>query len=206
MALRLQPQPWLDVRHAVRKESTLADLIAITYETRQQANASREALAELAREHLIELEDTAIAYKDASGHVRLDQTVNLTASGAANGGFWGLLLGLVFSVPTGGAALFPLLTTAFGAGVGALSARLNDFGINEQMMKKLGEEVEAGKATLFVLARKVSYDKVVKHLGKFEGKVLRTSLPEDIEVQLEKALKHGAGSDSAQPPEPPHPL
>jgi uncharacterized membrane protein len=169
----------------------MADLIAITYDTRSEANAARDALSAMATEHLVEVEDAVVAYKDSKGNVRLDQTINVTAAGAAYGGFWGALLGMLFTI-TAGAPLVPLATAAFGAGFGALSARLTDFGINDEMMRKLASDIDSGKATLFVLAREVTYDKVLHRLAKFRGEVLRTSLPENIERDLRNWLHHAA--------------
>jgi uncharacterized membrane protein len=53
--------------------------------------------------------------------------VNLTAAGALGGGFWGMLLGLLF--------LNPFLGAAIGATAGPLSGRFTDIGINDQMMR-----------------------------------------------------------------------
>ena len=89
----------------------MAELIAITYNTRAEANAAREALSTMSAEHLVELEDAAVAYKDKKGRVRLDQTLDLTAAGAAYGGFWGALLGMLFTFAAG-APLLPLATAA----------------------------------------------------------------------------------------------
>ena len=169
----------------------MAELIAITYNTRAEANAAREALSTMSAEHLVELEDAAVAYKDKKGRVRLDQTLDLTAAGAAYGGFWGALLGMLFTFAAG-APLLPLATAAFGAGFGALGARLTDYGINDDMMRKLASEIEAGRATLFVLARKVTYDKVIRQLATYKGEVLRTSLPEQIEADLRRCLENAA--------------
>ena len=43
-------------------------------------------------------------------------------------------------------------------------------------------------SALFVLVRKVTPDKVLEEVGKFGGKVLRTSLTKDEESQLQTVL------------------
>ena len=140
------------------------------------------------REHLVELEDCVVAYKDDTGQVKLDQTLNLTATGAAAGGFWGLFLGLVLSIPFGG-LLLPLITAVFGAGFGALSGSLADYGIDDDMMRELSADLDQSKAALFVLVRKATTDKVLEHLSKFHGKVLQTSLSHDLENKLQQVLE-----------------
>ena len=91
----------------------MSDLIALVLDSREQAQAARLEFMQMQREHLVELEDCVVASKDDTGQVKLDQTLNLTATGAAAGGFWGLFLGLVLSIPFGG-LLLPILTAVFG--------------------------------------------------------------------------------------------
>ena len=169
----------------------MADLIAITFESHNEAQEARRRFAAMSHHHLVELEDSVIAYKNDRGKVKLDQTVNLTAAGAANGGMWGLLIGLLFSIPTG-AALLPIASTAVGAAVSALGAQMHDYGINDDLMKRLANDIESGKATLFILARNVRADKMMEELAPLEGHVLCTSLPNDIEERLQIALKSAA--------------
>ena len=172
----------------------MSELIAITFDSLEDAQRARQDFASMAHDHVVELEDSAIAYKNDKGHIRLDQTVNLTASGATHGGFWGLFVGLLFSVPAGPAAglVMPVVSTAVGAGLGALGGKLSDFGVEDDMMKDLVEHIDAGKATLFVLAQKVTLDRVLERLHRYHGVVLRTSLPREMENKLREALTHQA--------------
>jgi hypothetical protein len=61
------------------------------------------------------MEDAVVVTKDAKGKVKLQQAMNLTLAGASSGGFWGLLIGMIF--------LNPLLGMALGASAGALSGK-----------------------------------------------------------------------------------
>lgn len=169
----------------------MSDLIAIVFHSKEQAQEARTEFAKMQREHLVELEDSVVAFKDDKGQVKLDQTLNLTAAGAASGGFWGLLIGFIFSIPFGG-PLLPVLTAVFGAGFGALSGKLSDYGINDEMMKELSADLEQGKAALFVLVRKATTDKVLDNLQRFDGKVLKTSLSHELEDKLEQVLNKAA--------------
>ena len=78
----------------------MSDLFAIAYDDEYKAEEVRLTLAKLQTEHLIELEDAAIVVKNEEGKVKLNQAVNLTAAGAASGGFWGLLIGTLFFAPS----------------------------------------------------------------------------------------------------------
>jgi uncharacterized membrane protein len=158
----------------------MADLIAIAYDDEYKAEEVRLALIKLQKEHLIELEDAAVVVKDKEGKVKLKQAVDLTAAGATSGGFWGLLIGILF--------LNPLLGAAVGAAAGGITGALSDIGVEDKFMKDLGATFEPGTSALFVLVRKVTPDKVLDEIAPYGGKVLRTSLSKDQETQLQEVL------------------
>jgi uncharacterized membrane protein len=63
---------------------------------------------------------------------------------ALGGAFWGFLFGLIFFVPFLGAAI--------GTGAAAsLSSSMREGGIDEEFIKRAGEEVREGTSALFVL-------------------------------------------------------
>lgn len=161
----------------------MADLVAVAFDNPAKAFDLRARLAELQSEYLIEMEDVVVVTRDETGKVQLHQATNLTAAGAFGGGFWGMLIGMLF--------LNPLLGAAVGAGAGALSGYLTDLGINDDFMKKLGEELKDGGAALFVLVRKATGDKVLERLADFQGTgtVLTTSLSKDSEEDLRKVFE-----------------
>ena len=135
------------------------------------------------KEYLIEMEDAVVVTKGDDGKVQLHQAVNLTAAGAVGGGFWGMLIGLVF--------LNPLLGAAAGAGAGALSGKLSDMGISDKMMKDVAASFTNGSSALFLLVRRATSDKVLDGLKAFAGKgtVFQTSLSKDDEAALRAALE-----------------
>ena len=159
----------------------MSDLVVIGFDDEHKAFEMRAALAKLQKEYLTEMEDVVVVTKDDKGKVKLHQAVNLTAAGAVGGGFWGMLIGMIF--------LNPLLGAAVGAGAGALSGKLRDIGISDNFMKELGETLKNDTSALFVLVRKVTPDKVLEELKGFKGKVLKTSLTKDKEEELREVLE-----------------
>jgi uncharacterized membrane protein len=159
----------------------MADLVIIAYDSVATAQAARAKLIELQGRYLIELGDAVVAEREANGGVKLHQPVNLTAVGAASGGMWGALIGMLF--------LNPLLGAAMGAGAGALSGKFTDLGINDQFMKDTASALAPGAAALCILVRKVTADKVLPEMAPFGGKVLQTSLTAEQEAKMEAALK-----------------
>jgi uncharacterized membrane protein len=160
----------------------MADLVAIEYDDVYKAEEVRLTLLKLQQKYLIDLEDAVVAVKDDSGKVKLHQATNMTAAGAAGGGFWGTLIGLLFFGPFFG------IGTLAGAAAGAVSGALSDVGINDEFMKKLGEGFKPGTSALFILVRKATPDKVIDEIKKYGGLVLQTSLSHEQEEKLQAAL------------------
>jgi uncharacterized membrane protein len=162
----------------------MSDLIAIVYPSEAKAEEVRQRLFKLQREYLIKFSDAVIAVKTEAGPVRLNQLVNTTAAGAASGSFWGLLIGLLF--------LNPLIGVALGAASGALGGALTDYGINDAFMKELSENLQPGRAALFVLIQEMTADKVLREIQDAGGTVLKTSLDDSKEKALRDALAKAA--------------
>jgi len=163
------------------KESVMSNLVVIGFDDESTAFAMRAELAKMQKEYLIDMEDVVVVTKDEKDKVKLHQAVNLTASGAVGGTFWGMLIGMFF--------LNPLLGAAVGAGAGAISGKLSDIGVSDNFMKELGETLTPGTSALFVLVRKATPDKVLEGLKGFKGKVIQTSLTKDKEEELQKVLE-----------------
>jgi len=161
----------------------MSNLVVVVFNDEVTAFEMRTALMKMQTEYLIQLEDAVVVTRDKNGKTKLDQAVNLTSAGAIGGGFWGLLIGMIF--------LNPLLGMAVGAGAGALSGKLTDIGVNDQMMKDIGQSFKPGSSGLFVLVRKVTADKVLAGLKEFagKGKIFQTSLSKDDEDALRHVLE-----------------
>ncbi len=157
----------------------MSDLIVIGFSDQFKADEVLLDLRKLEREHLIDLEDAVIVVRNKDGKVKVKQTQELVASGALSGGFWGLLIGMIFLEP---------LLGLFGAAMGALSGALTDIGIDDNFIRELGNTIEPGTSAIFVLVRKSTPDKVLEDLSKFEGKVLQTSLSHADEDKLQAVL------------------
>ena len=162
----------------------MSNLIVIGFSDEFKADEVLLDLRKLEQEYLIDLEDAAIVVRKKDGRVNIKQTQELVTAGALSGGFWGLLIGLMFFEPMLG---------ILGAAVGALSGALTDIGIDDNFIQELGNTIEPGTSAIFVLVRKSTPDKVLDDLSKFEGKVLRTSLSHEDEAQLQAVLTKTKG-------------
>lgn len=167
----------------------MSELIVVGFDGEDTADQVLNKLRALQSEHLVDLEDAVVAVRDKNGKVRLKQSVNLMVAGLAGGATWGglmgTLVGLLFLNPLAGMAA----GMAFGAGAGALSAGLSDYGINDDFIGRLAGGLQPGTSALFLLARRVNFDKVLPELRPFGGRVLKTSLTNDQEERLRQALE-----------------
>ena len=161
----------------------MGTLVAVVFNDESTAFEMRGALVRMQKQYLLEMEDAVVVTRDPDGKTKLHQAVSLTTAGAVSGGFWGMLIGLLF--------LNPLLGAALGAGAGALSGRFQDLGLDDNMMKSVGESLKPGTSALFVLIRKATADKVIEGLKPFagKGKVFQSSLTKDDEKALREALE-----------------
>jgi len=159
----------------------LSDLVVLAFDTETGAEQLRDELIQLQKEHLIGLEDAAVAVRHQDGKVKIKQVESLAGAGALGGAFWGLLIGLIFFVP-----VFGLLV---GAAAGAMIGKSHDIGVDDKFIKEVGNTLQPGNSALFLLVNKVVPDKVQETLKKYKNvKVLKTSLSKEQEEKLQHAF------------------
>ena len=166
----------------------MSDLVVLGFDGVGAADDVLTKLRALQKEHLIDLEDACIVVRDDKGKVHVKQAINLTAIGAASGMTTGMLVGaiagLLFLNPLAGMAMGGIA----GAGFGALSGSLSDYGINDEFIKDLGDTLSNETSALFVLIKSSTADKVIPEIESFHPKVLKTSLSNEQEEKLKAAL------------------
>ncbi len=160
----------------------MSTLLVVSYDNEFKAEEVRLHLLKMQKDYLVSVEDAVVAKKNKDGKVKLHQMYNLAAAGTASGGFWGLLIGLVF--------MNPLLGMAVGAGTGAVAGALSDVGIEDQFMKDLAENLTEDSSMLFLLLDKIVFDKVLDELKGEGGTIIQTSLSHTDEEKLRSALEN----------------
>jgi uncharacterized membrane protein len=162
----------------------MSQLIVFTYDKEDKAMIALQKVADLSKQHLIDVEDAAVIVKNAKGKVKVQQTLEALVKGSnvASGGFWGLLIGLIF----GG----PMFLALLGMGLSTLFNRKLDVGIDNQFIKDVGNDLAPGDSALFLLSGELTVDKVADALRDYGGKLYHTSLSKEAEENLAKALEH----------------
>jgi uncharacterized membrane protein len=156
----------------------VSDLIVIVFNDEQQARDALGTLRKYEHEGVLSLKDTAVLTKDAHGKVHVkNEASSATETGAVVGAVLGPLL----------AFMFPVVGIAIGAlGGAAIGALLGD-GVDRGFVKEMTTSLEPGKSALFLVIQDVN-PAVFDALKPFSGKVYQTTLSEDVEDRLTRAL------------------
>ena len=166
----------------------MADLIAIGYDDEETAQKAAEEVYRLADDLVIQPEAVAVIVRDKNGKYKVTTNHHPVAEGVTWGMFWGVLFGLLFFVPVFGLVIGGVFGTLFGV--------IEKIGVDKQFQRQVRDMVQPGTSALFLVVDKVTPDKAIEALSKFGGKVLKSSLSNDAEQQLEEAL---AGAPSPAP-------
>jgi len=164
----------------------MAQLFVLGFPTREKAEAVLEVAKELQQEDLLDLEDAALVWRTADGKIKVQQSYSPTATAAGGGALWGLLLGLLFTVPVFGLAM--------GAASGAVAGKLADVGIDDRFIKQVAGTLEPGTAAVFALVRRSTPERVQAALLPYGPTIIRTSLSADKEADLVKRLQEAQAS------------
>src|SRR5215472_16588746 len=114
------------VPHPYIEEYHMSTLIMVAYPDEYRAAEVFAQLQRLKQEYLVDLEEACYVTKNAHGKLKIHHYISATGTGAARGGFWGVLIGLL--------VFAPILGLAIGAGLGALAGLgLEDDGMTSNL-------------------------------------------------------------------------
>jgi uncharacterized membrane protein len=168
-----------DVPHEQPPEQ---NVLAVLFDKPTRADEALLAVIHLQQEGGIQLADAVVVAKNADGNTAIRQTVDVTPGRGAISGMWlGTLVGLLFGGPIGGAVA--------GAAGGALYGKLVDIGLDDKWVKQMADWIDPGTSALLLLVNDpVVREEAIRELGRFEGKVITTTFPDEVRRALEEAL------------------
>jgi uncharacterized membrane protein len=166
----------------------VSELIAIGYPDEETAFKAAEEVERLSKDLIIQPDAVAVIVRDRDGKFHVTTNHNPVLGGAYWGLFWGFLFGLLFFVPLFGVVL--------GAGLGAIVGAIEKLEIDKEFQEQVRAMMEPGTSALFMVVEKMTTDRALEALSKFGGRVLKTSLSEDAERQLQEQL-HGSAMAAA---------
>jgi uncharacterized membrane protein len=163
----------------------MPDLIAIAYPDTTTALSAMDEVHHLAEDLVIQPDAVAAVIRGDDGKFRTITNQHEVGAGATWGMFWGLLFGLLFFVPIFG--------MAFGAAFGALGGKLAKSSISKEFQEQVRDQMQPGTSALFMIVEQMTTDKALAGLSEFGGTVLKTSLSDEDQAEIQAAL-HGDGA------------
>ena len=156
-------------------------LTVFKFGTPEGAQEMLNNVYKMQNEELITVVDAAtVSWPEDRKAPKTKQAVNLTGAGAMDGAFWGMLFGLLFFVPFFGMAV--------GAAFGALGGKMRDYGIDDDFIKKVREQVTEGTSALFLLTSDAVMDKVTDELKGEKFELIASNLTKEQEDELMAAF------------------
>jgi uncharacterized membrane protein len=142
----------------------------------------------LATEGGVYVDDAAaVAWLEGRRRPRTVVLGSLSGPGSLWGGFWGMLLSLIFLAPLAGAT--------FGAAAGAIAGSLSDFGVEDDFVLRVRDAVKPGTSALFILSDGWAHDRLALELTDVSSEAIRSQLSSEQERRLRDAL----GDESSHP-------
>ncbi len=161
----------------------MSALVAVVFNDETTAFEMRTAVMRMQARLRTNLERSVVVCKSRHGTTTtLDQSASIASTGAYSGGFWGLLIGLIFLNPAG---------AVLGAGAGALSGWLGHVGVAERLMKALAKSLKPGTSALVVFTRAGTTEHILDGVSDYAGKgtVLQTPVDKYDEAMVREALE-----------------
>jgi uncharacterized membrane protein len=163
----------------------MAVLVAIGYPDETTALSAMDETERLQHELVIQADAVAAIIRNQEGKLRVVTNHHAVGAGATWGMFWGMLFGMLFFVP--------FLGMAVGAGMGALMGKVSKSAVDRGFEEQVRDMLKPGTSALFMVVEQVTPDKAVEALSKYGGTVLKSSLSNEAQRELQEAL-HGEGS------------
>lgn len=161
----------------------MAELVVLGYPDEKTAQAVYAKVAQLQKDMIID-GTAATLTRAADGKIHVETPSGAVGGGAAMGALWGGLIGLLFFVPIGGLIVGGILGAAMG--------KAAEIGIDDEFRQKVQDVLQPGTSAVVLVFSKVTPDKALAALAPYGGTVLRTSLTEEAEQEISKALASAA--------------
>ena len=150
------------------------------FDTPHGADDALGRLERLDHEALIDLKDAAVvSWEPGEQRPKTRQLHSSNTAGALTGGFWGLLLGLIFFVP--------LLGLALGAAGGLLFGSLQQVGISDAFIGDVRSKITPGTSALFAVTTDALFERVAADLRDTGAELIKTNLSDEQEAKLRMA-------------------
>jgi uncharacterized membrane protein len=153
----------------------------LRFPTAGGAQRTLRTLQHFQEQRMIQIEDGAIlTWPPGARHPRTKQLSELTRVGVLDGGFWGMLFGLLFSVPFFGVAA--------GNAIGILANHFVYYGFDEDFIKKVRDQITEDTSALFLLTNEAVLDRIAVAIKNMPFELIPITLSNEQEAQLRDAF------------------
>jgi uncharacterized membrane protein len=185
-------------------EKQTSNLVVLTLEGQHAAESLFAKIEQMEKDKLVVIDDAVIIEREATPQqsaetsaaasnmekmrmppgsrtkemsLRVKQLRGKKGKYAAIGGGIGLLGAAILGGPIG-------LAVVATAGIGALTAALKDFGVNDETVNSVKERLQPDTSALLLLGRANDRDALLATLRQYDAKVVLTSLDPEVESEL----------------------
>jgi uncharacterized membrane protein len=164
------------------KERMMSGNIAIyIFDDEKSAKSMLKSVKDMEQRNKLRIAAHALVVKDEKGKVKVKEAGDIsTKGGAARGGVIGVIAGTILGGPIGGLVA--------GAVLGALTAKAVDFGISDDQIKLVSEEMDKGKTALFLELASGELGVISSSVRQMGGQVIEVDVPEATRLQAEEVL------------------
>ena len=157
-------------------------LVVDAFDDEDKADEVLKTLKRLDKEGIFDVINAAVLVRDEKGRTKLKETQDVDAKrGALFGAVAGGLVGLL------GGPVGVIVGAVAGAATGGVAAHKIDMGFSDEHLKEIQESLQPGTSALIALVEHEWVDRLMVELAKFEGRLFRQALKQDIAAQLEAA-------------------
>lgn len=151
------------------------------FDNEKDAKSMLKSIKGMEQRNKLHIAATTLIKKDEKGKVKVKETGDVSAKGgAARGGIIGVVAGTILGGPIGGLVA--------GAALGALAAKAVDFGISDDQIKLISDEMDRGKTALFVELASGDLGLISASVRQIGGQVIEIDVPEATRIQAEEML------------------
>jgi len=158
-----------------------SDIAIYIFDNEKDAKSMQKSIKQMEQRNKLKIAAMAMVKKDKKGKVKVKETGDVsTKGGATRGGIIGVVAGTILGGPIGGLVA--------GAVLGALTAKAVDFGISDDQIEMISEEMDRGKTALFVELVSGDLGLISSSVRQMGGQVIELDVPEPTRIQAEEAL------------------
>jgi uncharacterized membrane protein len=159
------------------------EMIVIAFDNENEADKVLDTLKAMESMDVVDLKNGAVIVRSESGKVKINETSDFdTKQGAIGGAAAGAVLGLLGGGFIRGALL--------GAAGGAAAGKFVDLGLEDDLLKEIGDNLGPGSSAVVALVDFEQVDQAMEELDKFEGgRIMRHTLSDDVYAKLSEAVE-----------------